>query len=335
MTLWDSWMGNPRLGATNAMGWNPHAQVFSAKLLGSYNWPFEFALAPMHASFHTESIETRFDLPPSFEEERIHAKVEYQLVLTVEGGNPRTNVRLPIPVHYTPDAPSSGRPQRRPQGMMTPMEDPSAWCALPGVQIEGTVVRRRVHAHASLYVGSSLSYATGSFIPCYITIGVDDPLALDILATSQRLVVKLLRKVTYLQGDPTASSTSYRQAKACFKQAEVISECGRAVWVVPPFAPVEHPRTRQFYGEIHLSEDLKPSYSSPILSISYAIQYLSFDCTAFEQANELKVCGVEITENFTGQHSGGFISRCYSNNDQQVKLKDVQGLPSDFSHFSF
>ena len=90
-------------------------------------------------------------------------------------------------------------------------------------------------------------------------------MALELLATSDSINVKLVRRVKYYQ-DPEQAASHYR-ARAASKQLkqsgvfEVVQETARAVWWSPPSLVPAQDCTREMAGEIHLAEDLQPSCS--------------------------------------------------------------------------
>ena len=90
-------------------------------------------------------------------------------------------------------------------------------------------------------------------------------MALELLATSDSINVKLVRRVKYYQ-DPEQAASHYR-ARAASKQLkesgvfEVVQETARAVWWSPPSLVPAQDCTREMVGEIHLAEDLQPSCS--------------------------------------------------------------------------
>ncbi|TFK22362.1 hypothetical protein FA15DRAFT_523561 [Coprinopsis marcescibilis] len=334
--VWSRDLGDPRLSScvssfqssSQRSQHSTRSRRHDGKLFGAYTWSYE------------RSIPSCANHPPSFDEEGVYVKVEYCLVLTLEqcAGGPgslaRNSSRMEIPINYTPQTHTLSKQHgfhANPVVVASPRESPSRWRALPELRISGAILERQVELRTSLFMAESVPYTAGTFIPCYLTVNASDRLALDIVANSTTPVVKLLRKVSYRK-DPCSSKS---QPGIGAPWADVIDEIGQMTWRPQP---LEQTRTRDFYGELQLPLELQPSWSSPMFSISYVLQYLTFNCPAFYQSYPstpyLSVASVEITTPRGGAKPSSIAVR-RPKTETARRVRDQQGTPKDFSQFYF
>src|SRR5260221_12834838 len=117
-----------------------------------------------------------------------------------------------------------------------------------------------------------MSYTRGSIIPCFITIHSDSVEVEQLLSSTERPTVRLLRRVWHPMiefenpspekgtygSNPTNTSWAYIMVPTSDLKL-VTHEVGRASWWTPSKDVVQGPNARHLEGEIHLSPDLQPS----------------------------------------------------------------------------
>uniref|UniRef100_A0A8H7YBS9 Arrestin-like N-terminal domain-containing protein n=1 Tax=Psilocybe cubensis TaxID=181762 RepID=A0A8H7YBS9_PSICU len=266
--------------------------------------------SPLRASASSPRLSdtlTRADLqdplPPSFKERGIPASVEYTLSVRIQRRLRPDNI-IKTEVSYVPltiaRAASSKRQSAHAAGAVAPgpYHDPEGWFALPEASMKGEVDGRPIlisskvtHAHI---VEERLSPA-------------DAPLV--------RLTRRLRQFEIHKSTRPLGSSpvTPFRDKSALeFERECTFTKCTiltLAMWRALSKRDLESLDNRNCYleGEIHLEDDLVPSYSSRLFSIEYNVELLplisdSFKASHIEDStNEgdskgiLSSCLVEIT----------------------------------------
>lgn len=148
-----------------------------------------------------------FPIPQTFLERGVDASVQYELILRVAHGVLRRDSKLQAGIVYIPDItaePASSLRQRAYlEGYLvpSPADDPLGWVAKPQVLITGSLNCNFVGLECTLFIANPQCFARGTVIPCYIRIYTENSVALELLATSDSINVKLVRRVKYYQ-DP-------------------------------------------------------------------------------------------------------------------------------------
>ena len=131
----------------------------------------------------------------------------------------------------------------------------------------------------------------GSIIPCFITIHSDNVGVKQLLSSTERPTVRLLRRVWHPMVElenPSPESGTYGTDLMNNTWAYIMvptsdmklvtHEVGRATWWTPPKNVVQGPNAIHLEGEIHLSPDLHPSCDFQ----SFRIEVCTF-CLFFSQ----------------------------------------------------
>lgn len=286
-------------------------QKFDGKSSGTYSWPFT---VPFPKEVAIAGHDEVFPIPQTFLERGVDASVQYELILRVAHGVLRRDSKLQAGIVYIPDItaePASSLRQRAYlEGYLvpSPADDPLGWVAKPQVLITGSLNCNFVGLECTLFIANPQCFARGTVIPCYIRIYTENSVALELLATSDSINVKLVRRVKYYQ-DPEQAASYYR-AKAASKQLkesgvfEVVQETARAVWWSPPRLVAEQGCTREMAGEIHLAEDLQPSCSFFPFNVLYAVELHPFDLSTF-RVNSKQGASVSHSVGIATLHSEG------------------------------
>ncbi|KIJ93574.1 hypothetical protein K443DRAFT_645352 [Laccaria amethystina LaAM-08-1] len=266
----------------------PSGQKFEGKLSGTYSWPFT---VPFPKEVAIAGHDEVFPIPQTFFERGVDANVQYELILRVAHGVLRRDSKLQAGIVYIPDItaePASSLRQRAYlEGNLvpSPADDPLGWVAKPQVLITGSLNCNFVGLECTLFIAHPQCFTPGTVIPCYIRIYTENSVALELLATSDSINVKLVRRVKYYQ-NPEQAASHYR-ARAASKQLkesgafEAVQETARAVWWSPPSLLPEQGCTREMAGEIHLAKDLQPSCSFFPFNVLYAVELHPFDLSSF------------------------------------------------------
>ncbi|KAH9487330.1 hypothetical protein JR316_0001403 [Psilocybe cubensis] len=273
--------------------WHKLSPVKDGKLLGSHQMPFSFQLGEVQRRTNEDSDAQLSDLDTSvtpYEEELSLDSSLTKIIKTEVSYVPLTIAR----------AASSKRQSAHAAGAVAPgpYHDPEGWFALPEASMKGEVDGRPIlisskvtHAHI---VEERLSPA-------------DAPLV--------RLTRRLRQFEIHKSTRPLGSSpvTPFRDKSALeFERECTFTKCTiltLAMWRALSKRDLESLDNRNCYleGEIHLEDDLVPSYSSRLFSIEYNVELLplisdSFKASHIEDStNEgdskgiLSSCLVEIT----------------------------------------
>lgn len=266
-------------------------KTMDGKLVGAHSWPFSFPF-PQEVCIPGRESET-FPAPQTFLERGTNANVQYDLVLRITHGLLRPDSKLQTGVVYVPDikpGPSSFLSQQAYRdGRIAPPPhlDPAGWLMLPKVLIRGQLLGYDVGLECLLSLANPQCYTRGTIIPLHIRIHTQDALALDMLASSPKMInVKLVRRVHFSQDASQAAA-----AHAIGKQAKMtgliegVEDVEKAVWWAlgddDGLRVEEGPNVRRYSGEIHLRKELQPSCDFLPFCVSYFVELHSFDPSVF------------------------------------------------------
>ncbi|KDR78631.1 hypothetical protein GALMADRAFT_223891 [Galerina marginata CBS 339.88] len=257
--------------------------------------------------------------PQSFMEGDIMATVQYELIVHIAHGFLRPDSRIKTSVAYLPCITSSQVSVKRKEASERsniapgPLSDPEGWFALPLCAISGELGGaggQKVSIDCTLYLANPLSYARGTYIPCYLTFSGDDSDSLNILCAPSSPNVRLIRRLRHFSphgGDEVPDRNVNNRMEQNFDTASagvnpmygilpfaaggsgkgsslktVITEAGKATWRVPSWDVPQDSNTRHFEGEIRLSSDLQPTCLCPIFQVEYFVEMLPLATPGFE-----------------------------------------------------
>ncbi|KAF8519813.1 hypothetical protein JB92DRAFT_2710020 [Gautieria morchelliformis] len=246
ITLWSTSMGDPRTG---------NAGIGSPKLKGDYVWPFSIALPDTVA---TSAVKrgplSVYPLPPSSEGSSPSCYIKYKVVATIHRGRLRVDHSLSTTIKYLPrsrpSAPSVLRQlaYREHTALSGPRVDPEGWEILPlGVFGGGDVKAACLFALAK-----PLCYTLGTSIPFWLTLHCFRGYVLDVSVRRGPLFIHLVRDI-FTGPDAT-------------DEAKATLTVGKGIyWSSGDDNDTSD--TRNFVGEIPLTDSLVPSFVFPHVTI--------------------------------------------------------------------
>ncbi|KAH7925634.1 hypothetical protein BV22DRAFT_1128866 [Leucogyrophana mollusca] len=246
---------------------------------GKFTCPFVFTIP--EEFYLTYGPLRPYTSPPSFVERLVGSMVRYELKLRVKKGKFNSPTKIRTVINFTPlirpDPPSLLRQisYQEHSPLLGPDQDPDGWHTLPAVGTAGRIFNdRNVEVKCTLSLAKPLCYPRGSILPFHVVLHSDDEQALDLLASSQALDIRLRRAV----GLPSQISLREGSEGALGFRHTNMTIQSAVLW--PSTLGNEH-FTRHFEGEIPLASDLKPSAHVEDFVIAYSIMLLPFKATAF------------------------------------------------------
>jgi len=283
--------------------------------------------APKTIKQHATPRKTICPLPPTFLEKSVGANTRYELSLTADHGRLRNHTKIRMPMAYA--GPAEAPPALPPARQLAytnhlptdpgPADDPSGWCTLAPVLMQGLLDngKTRVDATLTLSIALPLSYARGTTVPMQLAIACADRQLLARVAAPALQRVRLTRTVRYAAPEDDARDTAgvarretiaglgtdvlgylredaARAPRGASRRArrpasagpepgdERVRNCttvSTALWWVHD-GPAAAPRRLE--GRIALPETLHPSCAHPAFQISYTVELLLPALPGFE-----------------------------------------------------
>ncbi|KAF9041999.1 hypothetical protein BDZ89DRAFT_1128688 [Hymenopellis radicata] len=285
---------------------NPHE-----KLHGQNEWPFSLDI-PKEITVDETDAQTHagpFRLPQTFLEKNVQASVQYDLVVNMKRtGFASSNSRIQTMIAYVPltrpDPPSFLRrlAYQENSPLLGPEADPEGWQLLPPCSVNGTLFsNRQVNVNCQLYLAKPLCYTRGTSVPCFMSVTCMDEQALDLVATSSAIHVRLRRYVTAFNKDAALYNHSnltgmkaaaplgnrrYSEA-ATAKWTDAVEDLANGVWWPSREGGEVIEGTRRLNGEIKLDQSLKPTCRIGNFRIKYMVVLLPPTAVGFARPSGL------------------------------------------------
>ncbi|KAJ4477347.1 hypothetical protein J3R30DRAFT_3703680 [Lentinula aciculospora] len=270
-----------------------------------YIWPYSLVLPKEVAISPVDGGKDQvFALPHSFAEPGVPARVQYELIVSLEQTKWKwkRNRRIATELGYVQSNPNWLTGDLSAVATFRAGADAN-WKALD-FSLTGNVSQfqlRTVDFHCTLSLKGPLCFARGSSIPLHLRLRCRDKQALELISSPDAVVVQLNRRVNYRDVQMCGGKPS--------RWSSVIESMGVATWKIHEETLSEEPALSCYHsaliGKLKLDRDLVPSAVIANLAIEYFISVHPFSSPAFQPKDNkgalLLSQMVQVTTNLLSQ----------------------------------